>query len=69
MQPSTTADQLASDLLVKILDKLNATENEEIVPTMEQMTPEESGKISSKVIKSIWNFTVFDVKKSANINN
>ena len=50
MQPSTTADQLASDLLVKILDKLNANEIEEIVPTIDQMIPEETLSIASKIV-------------------
>ena len=53
MQPSTTADQLASDLLVKILDKLNANEIEEIAPTIDQMIPEESRSIASKIILKV----------------
>ena len=48
MQPNTTADKLANDLLTGILDKMNANIIEEAVPRIEPMVPEDCRDVASE---------------------
>ena len=74
MQPNTTADKLANDLLTGILDKMNANTIEEAVPRIEPMVPEDYREVASKFpIKETlpffnrsYSFTVNDVRTMKN---
>ena len=48
MQPNTTADKLACDLLNSILEKMNANRIEEVVPAIEPMVLEDYAEMASK---------------------